>query len=89
MWFYAFDEWWGTLAAILLCVPAGALFCLLPAMLVGTLRQAPIGDVILTWGAVVGVGRWWPPRSEMLAESAARRGHQDRASAGTFHTAVS
>jgi hypothetical protein len=49
VWFYAFNEWWGIVAAILLCVPVGFVSALLPSMLVGTLRQVGIGDAPLTW----------------------------------------
>lgn len=53
VWFYAFNEWWGLIAAIILCVPVGFVFCLLPAMLGGTLRQLHVGDAILTWSMMV------------------------------------
>jgi hypothetical protein len=53
VWFYALNEWWGTVAAIILCVPVGVVFCVLPPMVVGTLRQV-LGDAIVTWASIVG-----------------------------------
>jgi hypothetical protein len=53
VWFYVFYEWWGLLAAVLLCVPVGLLFSLLPPMVIGSLRQLHISDAVLTWGSVV------------------------------------
>ncbi len=55
VWFYAFDQWWGLIAAILLCIPAGIASFLLPSMLVGTLRQIPgLRDSFLTWLSIFG-----------------------------------
>ena len=47
-WFYVFNEWWGLLPAVLLCVPVGIAFSLLPPAVVGTIRPI-FGDVATTW----------------------------------------
>ncbi|HKH31459.1 MAG TPA: hypothetical protein VKA45_10430 [Gaiellaceae bacterium] len=47
-WFYVFNEWWGLLAALLLCVPVGFAFSLIPPAVVGTVRPL-LGDVFTTW----------------------------------------
>ena len=47
-WFYVFDEWWGLLAALLLCVPVGLAFSLIPLAVVGTVRPL-LGDIATTW----------------------------------------
>jgi hypothetical protein len=52
VWFYLFDEWWGLVPALLLCVPVGIAFSLLPSLLVGTVRPI-LGDVVTTWGSMV------------------------------------
>ena len=52
VWFYLFDEWWGFVPALLLCVPVGIAFSLLPSLLVGTVRPM-LGDVVTTWGSMV------------------------------------
>ena len=52
VWFYLVDEWWGLVPALLLCVPAGIAFSLLPSLLVGTVRPM-LGDVVTTWGFMV------------------------------------
>ena len=49
VWFYVLDEWWGVVAAIVLCLPFGIAFSLLPPLLAGTLRPV-LGDVVTTWG---------------------------------------
>ena len=48
-WFYLFNEWWGLVAALLLCVPVGVAFSLIPPAIVGTIRPI-LGDVATTWG---------------------------------------
>jgi hypothetical protein len=58
-WFYVFNEWWGLLPALLLCVPVGVAFSLIPSAVVGTIRPA-LGDIFTTWafmaaGVVVGI----------------------------------
>jgi hypothetical protein len=58
-WFYVFDESWGLLAALLLCVPVGLAFSLIPPGVVGTVRPL-LGDIATTWafiaaGIAVGV----------------------------------
>jgi hypothetical protein len=58
-WFYVFDQWWGLLPALLLCVPVGVVFSLIPPAVVGTIRPA-LGDVFTTWafmaaGVVLGI----------------------------------
>jgi hypothetical protein len=50
-WFYVFDEWWGLLAALLLCVPVGLAFSLIPAAVVGTVRPL-LGDIATTWAFI-------------------------------------
>jgi hypothetical protein len=52
VWFYLVDEWWGLVPALLLCLPVGIAFSLLPSLLVGTVRPV-LGDVITTWGSMV------------------------------------
>jgi len=55
VWFWVLDEWWGLVAALILCLPLGIGFSLLPPLLVGTLRPV-LGDVATTWGfMLVGV----------------------------------
>jgi hypothetical protein len=53
-WFYVFDEWWGLLPALLLSVPVGVGFSLIPSAVVGTIRPV-LGDVFTTW-AFIAVG---------------------------------
>ena len=48
VWFSVLDHWWGTVAAIVLCLPFGIVFSLLPPLLAGTLRPV-LGDVVTTW----------------------------------------
>jgi hypothetical protein len=48
VWFSVLDEWWGLVPALVLCVPVGIAFSLLPSLLVGTVRPA-LGDVVTTW----------------------------------------
>ena len=48
VWFWVFDEWWGLVPALLLCLPVGIAFSLLPSLLAGTLRPL-LGDVVTTW----------------------------------------
>jgi hypothetical protein len=50
-WFYLFHEWWGLFPALLLCVPAGVLFSLIPPAVVGTIRPL-LGDVFTTWAFI-------------------------------------
>jgi hypothetical protein len=52
VWFYVFDEWWGLVAALILCAPVGIVFSLLPPLLAGTLRPV-LGDVGTTWGLML------------------------------------
>jgi hypothetical protein len=52
VWFYLFDEWWGLVPALVLCLPVGIAFSLLPSLLVGTVRPL-LGDVVTTWGFMV------------------------------------
>jgi hypothetical protein len=47
-WFYVFNEGWGLLAALLLCVPVGLTFSLIPPAVVGTIRPI-LGEVATTW----------------------------------------
>lgn len=55
VWYYVLDQWWGVVAAIVLCLPFGIVFSLLPPLLAGTLRPV-LGDVVTTWGfMLVGV----------------------------------
>jgi hypothetical protein len=55
VWFYALFEWWGTLAAVLLCLPAGFGFTIAAPILIGTLRRTPLGsDTVMTWLSLVG-----------------------------------
>jgi hypothetical protein len=55
VWFYAFFEWWGTLVAVLLCVPAGFGFTVAAPILIGTLRRTPLGnDSVMTWLPLLG-----------------------------------
>ena len=49
VWFWLFDQWWGFVPALLLCLPVGIGFSLLPSLLAGTLRPL-LGDVVTTWG---------------------------------------
>jgi hypothetical protein len=58
-WFYVFDQWWGLIPALLLCVPIGVVFSLIPPAVVGTIRPV-LGDVFTTWafmavGIVLGI----------------------------------
>jgi len=53
-WFYVLNEWWGPIAALLLCVPVGVAFSLIPPAVVGTIRPI-LGDVFTTW-AFMAVG---------------------------------
>jgi hypothetical protein len=50
-WFAVFNDWWGLLAALLLCAPAGLAFSLLPPAVVGTVRPL-VGDVVTTWAFI-------------------------------------
>jgi hypothetical protein len=50
-WFYVLDAWWGLLPALLLGVPIGLLFSVIPSAVVGTLRPI-LGDILTTWGFV-------------------------------------
>jgi hypothetical protein len=50
-WFYVFDESWGLLAALLLCVPVGLAFSLVPPAVVGTVRPL-LGDIATTWAFI-------------------------------------
>jgi hypothetical protein len=52
VWFYVLDQWWGLIAAIVLCLPFGIAFSLLPPLLAGTLRPT-LGDVATTWGLML------------------------------------
>jgi hypothetical protein len=52
VWFYVLDQWWGAVAAIVLCLPFGIAFSLLPPLLAGTLRPV-LGDVVTTWGLML------------------------------------
>ena len=51
-WFHVLDEWWGLLTALLLCVPVGVVFSLIPSAVVGTVRPI-LGDVFTTWAFIV------------------------------------
>lgn len=53
-WFYVLNEWWGLPAALLLCVPVGLVFSLIPPAVVGTIRPL-LGDVVTTW-AFIAIG---------------------------------
>jgi hypothetical protein len=48
VWFWVFDQWWGLVPALLLCLPVGIGFSLVPSLLAGTLRPV-LGDVVTTW----------------------------------------
>ena len=50
-WFSVFNEWWGLVAALLLCVPVGLAFSLIPPAVVGTMRPL-LGDVFTTWAFI-------------------------------------
>jgi hypothetical protein len=50
-WFYVFDTWWGWLPALLLGIPVGVVFSLVPTAVVGTVRPA-LGDVFTTWAFI-------------------------------------
>jgi hypothetical protein len=50
--FYVLDAWWGLVPALVLCLPVGIAFSLLPSLLVGTVRPA-LGDVVTTWSFMV------------------------------------
>ncbi len=52
VWLYLFDAWWGLVPALLLCLPVGIGFSLLPSLLVGTVRPV-LGDVATTWSFIV------------------------------------
>lgn len=52
VWFYVLDAWWGLVPALLLCLPVGIAFSLLPSLLVGTVRPL-LGDVVTTWSFMV------------------------------------
>jgi hypothetical protein len=55
VWFYAIFEWWGVLAAALLCLPAGFGFTVVAPAVIGTLRQTPLGnDLAMTWTLLLG-----------------------------------
>ena len=55
-WFYVLDEWWGLVPALLLCVPVGVVFSLIPSAVVGTVRPI-LGDMFTTWAFIaVGIG---------------------------------
>jgi hypothetical protein len=51
-WFYVFDASWGWLPALLLGIPVGVVFSLVPTAVVGTIRPA-LGDVFTTWAFIV------------------------------------
>ncbi len=54
-WFYAFNEWWGSFYAALLCAPVGLASTFLFLMLIGTLRQITgVRDSLLTWLLIFG-----------------------------------
>ena len=50
-WFSVFNEWWGLVAALPLCVPVGLAFSLIPPAVVGTVRPL-LGDVFTTWAFI-------------------------------------
>jgi hypothetical protein len=52
-WFFIFQAWWGTIAAVILCVPVGLIFSFLMPMLVGSLRQVSfLNDAAVTWSTI-------------------------------------
>ena len=55
VWFYAILEWWGVLAAALLCIPAGFGFTVVAPALIGILRRTRLGnDFVWTWLLLLG-----------------------------------
>jgi hypothetical protein len=48
-------EWWGLLLAIVVAIPVGLVFSILPSILLGTLRRLPLlNDALLTWLFILG-----------------------------------
>jgi hypothetical protein len=60
IWAYVFNEWWGgewwgLLLAIVVAIPVGVVFSILPSILLGTLRRLPlVNDALLTWLFILG-----------------------------------
>ena len=60
VWTYVFNEWWGgewwgLLLAIVVAIPIGVAFSILPSILLGTLRRLPlVNDALLTWLFILG-----------------------------------
>ncbi len=52
VWFWVLDQWWGLVAALLLCLPVGIGFSLVPSLLAGTFRPL-LGDLVTTWSFMV------------------------------------
>lgn len=49
VWFYVLNEWAGVIVALSGFLPIGFVSSVIPAMLLGTLRQARVPDTALTW----------------------------------------
>ena len=60
VWSYVLNEWWGgewwnLLLAIMVAIPVGLIFTILPSTLLGTLRRLPfLSDALLTWLFILG-----------------------------------
>jgi hypothetical protein len=56
VWTYVFNEWWdGLLLAIVVAIPVGVVYSILPSILLGTLRRLPlVNDALLTWLFILG-----------------------------------
>jgi hypothetical protein len=55
VWTYLFNGWWGLLLAIVVALPVGLVYSLLPSLLLGALRRLPfVTDGHLTWFFILG-----------------------------------
>lgn len=54
VWFYVLKEWAGIVVALIGFLPLALVSSLVPAMLLGTLRQMHVPDAALSWLPIVG-----------------------------------
>jgi hypothetical protein len=54
-WTYLFNEWWSLLLAVVVAIPVGIGFAMVPAILLAALRRLPrMNDALLTWLFILG-----------------------------------
>jgi cation transport ATPase len=59
VWAYFLNEWWGgewwsLLLAVVVAIPVGLVFAILPSILLRALRRLPVSEALLTWVFILG-----------------------------------